>query len=96
MANMHKKDSPMPPRQHILTAFAHTQEQLAHALVVIAEDNRTRPAQYVSLLNILAAYLPATITLDQRTPRGVITANIVMGDEVHRLTVNHRGIVSYI
>jgi hypothetical protein len=86
----------MPPRQHILTAFAHTQEQLAHALVVIAEDNRTRPAQYVSLLNILAAYLPATITLDQRTPRGVITANIVMGDEVHRLTVNHRGIVSYI
>ena len=86
----------MPPRQHILTTFAHTQEQLAHALVVIAEDNRTRPAQYVSLLNILAAYLPATITLDQRTPRGVITANIVMGDEVHRLTVNHRGIVSYI
>jgi hypothetical protein len=86
----------MPPRQHILTAFAHTQEQLAHALVVIAEDNRTRPAQYVSLLNILAAYLPATITLDQRTPRGVITANVVMGDEVHRLTVNHRGIVSYI
>ena len=86
----------MPPRQHILTAFAHTQDQLAHALVVIAEDNRTRPAQYVSLLNILAAYLPAAITLDQRTPRGVITANIVMGDEVHRLTVNHRGIVSYI
>ena len=86
----------MPPRQHILATFAHTQEQLAHALVVIAEDNRTRPAQYVSLLNILAAYLPATITLDQRTPRGVITANVVMGDEVHRLSVNHRGRVSYI
>jgi len=86
----------MPPRQHILTAFAHTQEQLAHALVVIAEDNRTRPAQYVSLLNILAAYLPATITLDQRTPHGVITASIVMGDETHRLSVNHRGRVSYI
>jgi len=86
----------MPPRQHILTTFAYTPEMLAHALVAIAEDNRTRPAQYVSLLNILAAYLPATITLDQRTPRGVITANIVMGDEVHKLTVNHRGIVSYI
>ena len=86
----------MPPRQHILTTFADTPEMLAHSLVVIAEDNRTLPAQYVSLLNILAAYLPATITLDQRTPHGVITANIVMGDETHRLTVNHRGRVSYI
>jgi hypothetical protein len=86
----------MSPRQHILTTFAYTPEMLAHALVAIAEDGRTLPAQYVSLLNILAAYLPATITLDQRTPRGVITANIVMGDETHRLSVNHRGRVSYI
>ena len=73
------------PAQKIANAF-----ELQDALT---ELPLTR-TQFVVLNRHIASYLPATVTLDQRTPKSVVTVTIANDAATYRLRVNNRAKVT--
>lgn len=85
----------MPNKTVVLTCDATTPVTLTQQLVTLAERNLTRPVQYMALARVLASYLPAAITLEQRSPRSVIYAHVRTPDDEQRLRVDHAGNVTF-
>lgn len=89
------KEPKMPNKTEILKCDAANPETLAQHLVSLGERDLTRPVQYTALARILAAYLPATVTLEQRSPRSVIYAHVQTPDDEQQFRVDHAGNVTF-
>lgn len=85
----------MPKRETIADALAPTQYALARILQDVLEDGRLTPPQFRMLAAALAGYVPAHVTLEQRSPKGVTYATIRTEDDTFLLTVNHRAHLHY-
>ena len=80
----------MPKREAIAAANVATAYDLAQTLAAVVEEGRITSAQFRALAGALAGYLPARITLDQRTPKGAVYASIRTAEDTFALTVDHR------
>lgn len=81
----------MADRQIIARANVATAYDLAQTLAAVVEDGRITSAQFRALAGALAGYLPARITLDQRTPKGAVYAHVITpGGETFDLTMTAR------
>ena len=79
------KQIPVMPAAQIANAF-----ELQDAL---SRLDITRN-QFVALNRVVASYLPATVTLEQRTPKSVVTVTITNQDATYRLRVTNRSKVA--
>lgn len=79
------KQIPVMPAAQIANAF-----ELQDAL---SRLDITRN-QFVALNRVVASYLPATVTFEQRTPKSVVTVTITNKDATYRLRVTNRSKVA--
>jgi len=50
--------------------------------------------QFVALNRVVLSYLPAIVTMEQRTPKSVVTITIANNDATYRLRVTNRSKVA--
>ena len=85
----------MPARQTIAAADAPTTYALAQLLHGLAEQGRITPAQFCALSASVGGYVPAHVTMEQRTPKGALYVTVRTDDDVTHLSVSNRAAVQY-